>query len=106
MTNNFINRIKAVLVLIAAANNDMTAASSSVAVIEDQIAKRHEGNERLTAENRENLKRFAKLARALDMSDVSNKMPMLNGSSGWSPVFHLYFEVRENGTPVDLFGYV
>lgn len=50
---------------------------------------------RLNAENKENLAKFAKLARVLYMNDVSDKIPVLNGSSDWFEYF-VYSDVVSN----------
>lgn len=51
--------------------------------------------EQLNAENKENLAKFAQLARILYMNDVSDKMPILSGSSDWYDYF-VYSDVVKN----------
>lgn len=60
---------------------EIDAIEKSILEKENEIGEKSAEVERLNAENKENLKRFAKLARALYISDVSDKMPILNGSS-------------------------
>lgn len=74
---------------------EVDAIEKSILEKENEIEEKSAEVERLNAENQENLKRFAKLARALYMSDVSDKMPILNGSSDWYDYF-MYSDVVKN----------
>lgn len=49
----------------------------------------------LEAQNKENLKKFAKLIRALYMNDTSNTLPLLEGSDDWYNFF-TYVDVIQN----------
>lgn len=49
----------------------------------------------LQKKNKENLAKFAKLARAMYMNDTSNKIPVLNGSDDWYDYF-VYSDVVRN----------
>ena len=49
----------------------------------------------LEAKNKENLKRFGELARAMYMNDVSDTIPILSGSDDWYDYF-VYSDVIEN----------
>lgn len=49
----------------------------------------------LQEENRQNLKKFAKLARALYINDTSGTIPVLNGSNDWYDYF-MYSDVIKN----------
>ena len=49
----------------------------------------------LQEENRQNLKKFAKLARALYINDTSGTVPILNGSNDWYDYF-MYSDVVKN----------
>lgn len=49
----------------------------------------------LKEENRQNLKKFAKLARALYINDTSGTVPILNGSNDWYEYF-MYSDVVKN----------
>lgn len=74
---------------------EIDAIEKSILEKENEIGEKSAEVERLNAENKENLKRFAKLARALYISDVSDKMPILNGSSDWYDYF-MYSDVVKN----------
>ena len=58
-----------------------------IEIKEGQIQDKQIEIDELSAENAENLKRFAKLARALYMNDTSDVIPLLNGSDDWYNFF-------------------
>ncbi|MBD5128685.1 MAG: peptidoglycan DD-metalloendopeptidase family protein [Ruminococcaceae bacterium] len=74
---------------------EIDAIERSILEKENEINEKSAEVDTLNAENQENLKRFAKLARALYMSDVSDKMPIFNGSSDWYDYF-MYSDVVKN----------
>lgn len=74
---------------------EIDAIEKAILKKESEIEVKKGDVERLNAENRENLQRFAKLARALYINDISDKMPVLNGSSDWYDYF-MYSDVVKN----------
>lgn len=66
-----------------------------IEIKEGQIQDKQIEIDELNAENAENLKRFAKLARALYMNDTSDVIPLLNGSDDWYNFF-VYNDVIRN----------
>lgn len=74
---------------------EISEVEKQIADEEAEIERKNTEVARLNEENAENLRRFAKLARALYINDVSDKMPVLNGSSDWYD-YYMYSDVIEN----------
>lgn len=62
---------------------------------EEEIELKKDAISELEAENKENLKKFAKLIRALYMNDTSDAVPILDGSDDWYDFF-VYVDVVQN----------
>lgn len=88
--------------LVAAKKGEIDAKSQQIVEVEKSIAdkeaeidnKKDEIAE-LQRKNKENLAKFAKLARAMYMNDTSGKLPVLNGSDDWYDYF-VYSDVVRN----------
>lgn len=74
---------------------EIDAVEKSILAKENEIEEKTAEVENLGVANRENLKRFAKLARAMYINDPSDKLPVLNGSADWYDYF-MYSTVVEN----------
>lgn len=74
---------------------EIDAIENSILEKETEIDGKQADIERLNAENKENLAKFAQLARILYMNDVSDKMPIFSGSSDWYDYF-VYSDVVKN----------
>lgn len=74
---------------------EISGVEKQIADEEAQIELKKADVAELNGENAENLRRFAKLARALYINDVSDKIPVLNGSSDWYE-YYMYSDVIEN----------
>ncbi|MBD5129730.1 MAG: peptidoglycan DD-metalloendopeptidase family protein [Ruminococcaceae bacterium] len=88
--------------LIAAKIEEIEKKQREIEAVEADIADKELEIERKTGEitdlneqNKQNLKKFAKLARALYMNDTSNTLPILNGSNDWYDFF-MYSDVVKN----------
>ncbi len=79
--NNKLAEIDAVELTIADKENEIKEKQQQIAELEEQ--------------NKENLAKFAKLARAMYMADSSNVIPVLNGSDDWYDYF-VYSDVVRN----------
>lgn len=62
---------------------------------EEEIELKREVIKELEAENKENLRKFAKLCRALYMNDTTDTVPILDGSDDWYDFF-VYVDVVQN----------
>ncbi len=80
---------------IDAKNMEITNAESAIADKESDIEEKNGEIDELQAENAENLERFAELARALYMNDMSDTIPILSGSDDWYEYF-VYSDVIKN----------
>ena len=88
--------------LIIAKQDNIEAKKSEIEVVQQTIAdKEYEIEQKnndiaaMEAENKRNLEKFAKLARALYMTDSSSKLPILNGSDDWYN-YYVYSDVVKN----------
>lgn len=72
---------------IAAKEIDIINTENKIADKEKEILAKEDEIDHLDAENKENLKKFAKLIRALYMNDASDSVPVLNGSDDWYDFF-------------------
>lgn len=88
--------------LILAKQQSIEAKKLEIETVEQEIAvkektietKKSEISE-MQAENKRNLQKFAKLARALYMTDSSGTLPVLNGSDDWYN-YYVYSDVVKN----------
>lgn len=62
---------------------------------EVEIERKEQEISELETQNKENLKKFSKLIRALYMNDASNTLPILEGSDNWYSFF-TYVDVVQN----------
>ncbi|MGN1339149.1 MAG: murein hydrolase activator EnvC family protein [Oscillospiraceae bacterium] len=67
----------------------------NIAEMEDDIVQKQDEIASLELQNKENLKKFAKLIRALYMNDTSDTVPILEGSDDWYNFF-TYVDVVQN----------
>lgn len=74
---------------------EIAAVELSIGDKEQEIAAKKEEIASLQAKNKENLARFAKLARAMYINDTSDKIPLLSGSDDWYDYF-VYSDVVRN----------
>lgn len=88
--------------LITAKMNEINDKELEIAAVEQsiedkelEILNKQEEIQVLEAENKSNLEKFAKLARALYISDTSDTIPILNGSDDWYNFF-VYTDVVKN----------
>lgn len=88
--------------LVAAKKNEIDMKNQQIAEVEDSIADKEDEIDNKKDEiaefqkkNKENLAKFAKLARAMYMNDTSNQIPVLNGSDDWYDYF-VYSDVVRN----------
>lgn len=96
------NEIAKTSELVAAKIEDIEEKQREINVVEENIADKELEIERkkgeiaeLQEQNRQNLKKFAKLARALYINDTSGTIPILNGSNDWYDFF-MYSDVVKN----------
>lgn len=80
---------------IAAKAQEIANVEQAISDKETNIGQRKQEIESLEAENKENLKKFAKLCRALYMNDTSDAIPLLSGSDDWYNFF-VYSDVIHN----------
>lgn len=88
--------------LVAAKIEAIEEKQREIKVVEGNIADKELEIEKkkgeiadLQEQNRQNLKKFAKLARALYINDTSGTIPILNGSNDWYDFF-MYSDVVKN----------
>ncbi len=85
--------------LVAAKIEAIEEKQREIKVVEGNIADKELEIEKkkgeLQEQNRQNLKKFAKLARALYINDSSGTIPILNGSNDWYDFF-MYSDVVKN----------
>lgn len=74
---------------------EIEAVEQSIADNELEIEKKRGEIADLQEQNRQNLEKFAKLARALYINDTSGTIPILNGSDDWYEYF-MYSDVIKN----------
>lgn len=75
--------------------NDIENVEAEIADNEKEIQKKQNEIIQLEQENKRNLEKFAKLARALYINDTSNTLPLLEGSDDWYSFF-VYTDVVQN----------
>ncbi len=75
--------------------DEIDAVELSILDKENEIEQKKQKIAELEAQNDENLDKFAKLARAMYMTDSSNVIPVLNGSDDWYKYF-VYSDVVRN----------
>lgn len=75
--------------------DEIDAVELTIADKENEIKQKQQQIVELQEQNKENLAKFAKLARAMYMTDSSNVMPVLNGSNDWYDYF-VYSDVVRN----------
>lgn len=80
---------------IEAKSNEIDAVTLTIADKERDIEDRQLEIADLRAQNKENLAKFAKLARAMYMNDSSGVLPILSGSDDWYDYF-VYTDVVKN----------
>ena len=106
VANDLIDGINAEIVangqLIIAKQEDIEAKKLEIEAVEKKIAGKEEEIENkkveiaeMQAENKLNLQKFAKLVRALYMTDKSSTLPIVNGSDDWYN-YYIYSDVVEN----------
>ncbi len=81
--------------LIDEKSAEIDAVILTIADKEREIADKQLEIADLRAQNKENLARFARLARALYMNDSSSMLPILNGSDDWYNFF-VYSDIVKN----------
>lgn len=88
--------------LIIAKQESIDAKKLEIEAVEKTIAEKEETIEKkksdiadMQVENKRNLDKFAKLARALYMTDSSSTLPILNGSDDWYN-YYVYSDVVKN----------
>lgn len=74
---------------------EIEAVEKSIEDKEKTIEKKKSDIASMQAENKRNLDKFAKLARALYMTDSSSTLPILNGSDDWYN-YYVYSDVVKN----------
>lgn len=74
---------------------EIEAVEASIADREDEIEDKKAEILALQAQNKENLAKFAQLARALYMNDLTDTIPVVNGSDDWYEYF-VYSDVIRN----------
>lgn len=87
--------IEAKLADIDTKSAEIDAVTLTIADKEKEIEDKQLQIADMRAQNDENLKKFAKLARALYMNDTSGAIPVLNGSDNWYDYF-VYSDVVKN----------
>lgn len=106
IANDLIDGINSEIVangqLIIAKQEDIEAKKLEIEAVEKKIADKEQEIENkkveiaeMQAENELNLQKFAKLVRALYMTDYSDTLPIVNGSDDWYNYF-IYSDVVEN----------
>ena len=80
---------------IEAKSDEIDAVTLTIGDKEREIEDRQLEIAELRAQNKENLAKFAKLARAMYMNDSSGTLPILNGSDDWYDFF-VYTDVVKN----------
>lgn len=75
--------------------NEIYLIEQSIEDKQDEIEQKQSDIADLEAQNRENLKKFAKLIRALYMNNTSDTLPILEGSDDWYNFF-TYVDVVQN----------
>ncbi len=80
---------------IDAKKAEIEAVKQSISDKEYEIEQKKADIKIKEEENKRNLKRFSKLARALYMTDPSNSLPVLNGSDDWYN-YYVYSDVVKN----------
>lgn len=88
--------------LVAAKRSEIDTKGQQIAEVEKSIADKeaeielkNDEIDKLQKKNEENLAKFAKLIRAMYMSNTSSKIPVLNGSDDWYDYF-VYSDVVRN----------
>ena len=88
--------------LIIAKQENIDAKKAEIEAVEKMISEKEETIEKkksdiadMQVENKRNLDKFAKLARALYMTDSSSTLPILNGSDDWYN-YYVYSDVVKN----------
>ncbi len=88
--------------LIIAKQENINAKKSEIAAVEEKITQKEQEIEEknsdiaeMQAQNKRNLEKFSKLARALYMTDASSTLPILNGSDDWYN-YYVYSDVVKN----------
>ncbi len=74
---------------------EIETSEKAIADKEIEIEDKNSEISELQEKNKENLKRFGKLARAMYMNDVSDTVPILSGSDDWYDYF-VYSDVIKN----------
>lgn len=74
---------------------EIEAVEKTIAEKEDTIETKKSEIAEMQVENKRNLDKFAKLARALYMTDSSSTLPILNGSDDWYN-YYVYSDVVKN----------
>lgn len=80
---------------IADKENEIFLIEENIGDKESEIEQKQYAIADLEKQNKENLKKFAKLIRALYMNDTSNSLPLLEGSDDWYNFF-TYVDVVQN----------
>ena len=75
--------------------NEIAYIEDSIKDKEDEITRKQAEIADLEAQNKDNLKKFAKLIRALYMNNTSDMLPILEGSDDWYNFF-TYVDVVQN----------
>lgn len=88
--------------LVAAKQQSINEKNEKIELVEGEISDKEDAIKdkqleiaELERQNKENLAKFAKLARAMYMNDTSTKIPVLNGSDDWYDYF-VYSDVVRN----------
>lgn len=93
--DNYSQLIAAKIGKIEEKNNEIDGVEKIIGEKEDEIEKKGIRIKELQEENKQNLQKFAKLARALYINDTSGTLPILTGSDDWYDYF-TYNDVVKN----------
>lgn len=80
---------------IASKEYDIYLTEEDIKDKEEEISQKNDAIAELEKENKENLKKFAKLIRALYMNNAADTLPILEGSDDWHD-FLVYYDVVQN----------
>ncbi len=93
--DNLGDQITAMQQRISDKRYEITLVEEEIENKEEEIELKRAAIKELEADNKENLKKFAKLCRALYMNDTTDTVPILDGSDDWYDFF-VYVDVVQN----------